>query len=161
MWRSPGVPAAALAHFRNRSIGFVFQAFHLARELNALDNVALPLGYAGVGRRERRKRAKEALEQVGLADKLKSRPSQLSGGEQQRVAIARAIANRPKVLLADEPTGNLDQENGRMVMELLQTLHKEGLAIIMVTHDLTLAAKADRLLRMEDGRIAEEAAAFC
>jgi len=143
----------ALARFRNRSIGFVFQAFHLAKELNALDNVALPLGYAGVGKRERRKRADELLAQVGLADKGKSYPSQLSGGEQQRVAIARAIANRPKVLLADEPTGNLDQENGMMVMELLQRLHKEGLTIIMVTHDLSLAGQADRLIRMQDGKI--------
>lgn len=145
-----------LAEFRNQSIGFVFQAFHLAQELNAVDNVALPLGYAGVGIRERRKRAAEALEQVGLGTKLKAHPNRMSGGEQQRVAIARAIVNHPKVLLADEPTGNLDRENGEMIMELLQRLHREqGLTIVMVTHDPALAERTDRLITMLDGRIVD------
>lgn len=142
-----------LAKFRNKSIGFVFQAFHLANELSAVDNVALPLGYAGVGSRERKKRAKEVLNQVGVLDKYKSRPSELSGGQKQRVAIARAIANYPKVLLADEPTGNLDRENGQMVMNLLKKLNEEGLTIIMVTHDHTLAAQTSRIIHMEDGII--------
>lgn len=144
--------ARALAHFRNQSIGFVFQAFYLAKELNAVDNVSMPLGYAHVHSRERKKRAEEALGAVGLGAKLNARPSQLSGGEQQRVAIARAIINHPAVLLADEPTGNLDFENGQKIMDLLHRLHHDGLTIVMVTHDLALAAQADRIIYMEDGR---------
>lgn len=151
--RVDGMNVRRLAEFRNRQIGFIFQAFYLGKEFQAIENVAMPLGYAKVRRKERKRRAKEALMQVGLGDKLLSRPAQLSGGEQQRVAIARAIVNHPKVLLADEPTGNLDCENGRVVMELLHNLHAEGLTIVMVTHDLTLAGEADRLIRMEDGRI--------
>lgn len=147
--------ARRLAAFRNQQIGVVFQAFYLAKEFNAIENVAMPLGYAKVGYKERKHRAKEALIQVGLGDKLRSRPAQLSGGEQQRVAIARAIVNRPKVLLADEPTGNLDYENGRMVMELLHSLHAEGLTIVMVTHDMDLAKQTDRIVRLEDGRIVQ------
>lgn len=142
----------ALARFRNQSIGFVFQAFYLAKELNAIDNVAMPLGYAHVGSRERKRRAEEALAAVGLSEKLRARPSQLSGGEQQRVAIARAIINHPAVLLADEPTGNLDYENGQKIMDLLHRLHEDGLTIVMVTHDLALAKQADRIIHMEDGR---------
>lgn len=142
----------ALARFRNQSIGFVFQAFYLAKELNAIDNVAMPLGYAHVGSRERKRRAEEALSAVGLSEKLHARPSQLSGGEQQRVAIARAIINRPAALLADEPTGNLDYENGQKIMDLLHRLHEDGLTIVMVTHDLALAKQADRIIHMEDGR---------
>lgn len=144
--------ARALAHFRNQSIGFVFQAFYLAKELNAVDNVAMPLGYAHVKNRERAKRAEEALASVGLAEKFRAYPAQLSGGEQQRVAIARAIVNCPDVLLADEPTGNLDQENGQKIMNLLHRLHEEGLTIVMVTHDLALAGETDRVIYMEDGR---------
>lgn len=142
----------ALARFRNQSIGFVFQAFYLAKELKAIDNVAMPLGYAHVGSRERKRRAEEALAAVGLTEKLHARPSQLSGGEQQRVAIARAIINHPAVLLADEPTGNLDYENGQRIMDLLHRLHEDGLTIVMVTHDLALAKQADRIIHMEDGR---------
>lgn len=142
----------ALARFRNQSIGFVFQAFYLAKELNAIDNVSMPLGYAHVHRRERKQRAEEALAAVGLSEKLHAYPAQLSGGEQQRVAIARAIINHPAVLLADEPTGNLDFENGQKIMDLLHRLHSEGLTIVMVTHDLSLAGQADRTIHMEDGR---------
>lgn len=142
-----------LAGFRNRHIGFVFQAFHLAGELTALENVALPLGYAGVGAKERKERAKVLLDRVGLSEKYKAHPAKLSGGEMQRVAIARAMANHPQVLLADEPTGNLDRENGEMVMKILRELNKEGMTVIMVTHDLELAAMADRCIRMADGDI--------
>ncbi len=142
-----------LAKFRNKHIGFVFQSFHLARELNAVENVALSLGYAGIGVKERKKRAKELLDRFGLDDKYGLHPSALSGGEMQRVAIARALANTPKILLADEPTGNLDKRNGQMVMNILQELNKEGLTIIMVTHDQELAAMADRNIRMVDGMI--------
>jgi len=142
-----------LARFRNRNIGFVFQSFHLARELNAVQNVALPLGYAGIGGKERKRRAKELLNHFGLSTKYSSHPSALSGGEMQRVAIARALANTPTILLADEPTGNLDKENGQMVMNLLLELNKEGLTVIMVTHDQELAAMAHRNIRMADGII--------
>lgn len=142
-----------LARFRNRHVGFVFQAFHLARELDAVENVALPLGYAGIGGKERKKHAKELLNRFGLSTKYGSHPAELSGGEMQRVAIARALANTPHILLADEPTGNLDQENGQMVMNILHELNKEGLTVIMVTHDQELAAMADRNIRMADGII--------
>ena len=142
-----------LAGFRNRHIGFVFQAFHLAGELTALENVALPLGYAGVGAKERKERAKVLLDRVGLSGKYKAHPAKLSGGEMQRVAIARALSNHPQVLLADEPTGNLDRENGEMIMKILRELNEEGMTIIMVTHDLELAAMADRCIRMADGDI--------
>lgn len=142
-----------LAKFRNSHIGFVFQAFHLAGELNAMENVALPLGYAGVGTKERRERAKALLERVGLAEKYKAYPAKLSGGEMQRVAIARALANQPQILLADEPTGNLDHENGEKIMALLRELNQEGMTVVMVTHDRELAAMADRCIHMADGNI--------
>ncbi len=145
-----------LARFRNQSIGFVFQAFYLAKELNAVDNVAMPLGYAHVKYRERKRRAQEALVSVGLGSKFRAYPAQLSGGEQQRAAIARAIVNHPGVLLADEPTGNLDQENGQKIMDLLHRLHRDGMTIVMVTHDLALAEQADRMIYMEDGRQKKE-----
>lgn len=148
-----GMKNKALAHFRNRKIGFVFQSFYLAGEMDAAHNVALPMGYGGVRAAQRRRRAAELMAEVGLSDKQKSKPSQLSGGEQQRVAIARAISNSPGVLLADEPTGNLDHENGIQVMDLLRRLNKEGLTIVMVTHDLELAGQTDRLIRMQDGQI--------
>lgn len=148
-----GLKNKALANFRNRKIGFVFQSFYLAGEMDAAHNVALPMGYGGVRAAQRRRRAAELLAEVGLSDKQKSKPSQLSGGEQQRVAIARAISNSPGVLLADEPTGNLDHENGIQVMDLLRRLNKEGLTIVMVTHDLELAGQTDRLIRMQDGQI--------
>lgn len=148
-----GFTEKELARFRNRNIGFVFQSFHLAKELTAVENVELPLGYARVGSRERRKRAMALLDRVGLSAKYKSHPSKLSGGEMQRVAIARALANSPQTLLADEPTGNLDHENGQAIMKLLRELNKEGTTIVMVTHDRELADMADRKICMADGKI--------
>ena len=140
-----------LAYFRNKKIGYIFQAYHLVDELNATNNVALPLGYAGVRKKEREKRAREALLRVGLADREKHYPNQLSGGQQQRVAIARAIVNNPSVILADEPTGNLDEENGKVIMELLKKLNDEGTTIVMVTHDKSLTSYADRVIEIKDG----------
>lgn len=148
-----GFTEKELARFRNRNIGFVFQSFHLAKELTAVENVELPLGYARVGSRERRKRAMALLDRVGLSAKYKSHPSKLSGGEMQRVAIARALANSPQTLLADEPTGNLDHENGQAIMKLLRELNKEGTTIVMVTHDRELADMADRKICIADGKI--------
>lgn len=142
-----------LAGFRNREIGFVFQAFYLAQGMSARDNAELYLGYAGMKRKARHARAHELLCQVGLEDRMKALPSQLSGGQQQRVAIARAVANHPKVLLADEPTGNLDEENSAGVLSLLKKLHAAGQTIVMVTHDLELAGQADRVIHMSDGKI--------
>ncbi|MBQ7954615.1 MAG: ABC transporter ATP-binding protein [Lachnospiraceae bacterium] len=142
-----------MAEFRNRKIGFVFQAFYLLEEFQTLQNIELPLGYSGWKSGKRRKRAMELLQLVGLSHKGRNHPSQLSGGEQQRIAIARAIANYPKLLLADEPTGNLDKENGERIMELLKRLNKEGLTIVMVTHDLELAKEASRIIHISDGKI--------
>ncbi len=142
-----------LAHFRNKKVGFVFQAFHLLPEFSIIDNISLPLGYAGAKSGQRKKRAKQLLEMVGLAGRETGRPFQLSGGEQQRVAIARAISNQPEVLLADEPTGSLDEENGIKIMQLLKTLNGQGLTIIMVTHDKKVAEYADRIIYMADGKI--------
>jgi len=142
-----------MAKTRNRTIGFVFQRFHLMPRANALDNVALPLRFAGISRREREQRAAELLERVGLADRRKHLPSELSGGQQQRVAIARAMANRPRLLLADEPTGNLDSATGHAIVELLHELHQEGTTIGVVTHDESLAAELPRLVRMQDGKV--------
>lgn len=143
----------SLARFRNQQIGFVFQGFYLMNEMNAEENVALPLGYANVNKRERKRRALELLDAVGLKEKAKHKPSELSGGEQQRVAIARAVAGNPKVLLADEPTGNLDEENSKKIMKLLKELNEKGLTIIMVTHDMELSKKAGRIIRIKEGRI--------
>lgn len=148
-----GLKGYSLAQFRNKKVGFVFQGFYLINEMNAEENIALPLGYANVKKKERKQRAMELLDAVGLKEKAKHKPSQLSGGEQQRVAIARAIATNPKILLADEPTGNLDEENSKKIMELLQNLNKKGLTVIMVTHDMELAAKAGRVIKMRDGKI--------
>lgn len=145
----------ALAKFRNLKIGFVFQAFYLINEMNAIQNVSLPLGYAGYNSKTRYERSVELLDMVGLKDRIKHKPSQLSGGEQQRVAIARAISNNPDILLADEPTGNLDEENSILVLELIKKLHKQGLTVVMVTHDLEIAATADRVIRMSEGRVVE------
>jgi putative ABC transport system ATP-binding protein len=145
-----------LAALRNQTIGFVFQAFHLLPRTSAVDNVALPLVYAGVRAGERRRRAAAVLERVGLGHRLRHRPNQLSGGEQQRVAIARALVTSPSLLLADEPTGNLDSATGAEVLALLEALNREsGVAVVLVTHDHEVAARARRQIRMRDGVIVE------
>ncbi|GII63146.1 macrolide ABC transporter ATP-binding protein [Sphaerisporangium krabiense] len=145
---------AGLAELRNKAIGFVFQSFHLLARTSALDNVALPLVYRGMGRAERRERARRALEAVGLGHRLDHRPSQMSGGEQQRVAIARALVGDPKVVLADEPTGNLDSRNGKEVMGILAALNSEqGVAVVLVTHDREVAGAARRQIHVRDGVI--------
>ena len=140
-----------LAVVRNKEIGFVFQSFHLLPKLTALDNVALPLLYGGVKKEERRERARAALETVGLADRIDHRPDQLSGGQCQRVAIARAIVGKPRLLLADEPTGALDSASGAQVMELFHQLHADGSTIIMITHDRNIAHHADTIMTIKDG----------
>ena len=140
-----------LADVRNKEIGFVFQSFHLLPKLTALDNVALPLLYGGVKKEERRERARAALETVGLADRIDHRPDQLSGGQCQRVAIARAIVGKPRLLLADEPTGALDSASGAQVMELFHQLHADGATIIMITHDRGIAHHADTIMTIKDG----------
>ena len=145
-----------LAEVRNRQIGFVFQSFNLMPRLTALDNVIRPLVYRGMGHRERLRQAKQALEQVGLQDRMDHRPTQLSGGQQQRVAVARAIAGNPAIILADEPTGNLDTASGEAVMALLQDLHRQGRTVIMISHNPDTALIADRWIKILDGRIVEE-----
>ena len=140
-----------LAEVRNKEIGFVFQSFHLLPKLTALDNVALPLLYGGVKKEERRERARAALETVGLSDRIDHRPDQLSGGQCQRVAIARAIVGKPRLLLADEPTGALDSASGAQVMELFHQLHDSGSTIIMITHDRGIAHHADTIMTIKDG----------
>lgn len=142
-----------MSDIRLKKIGFVFQSFHLLPRQSALENVALPLSYAGVPKKERRERAKAALERVGLAERLDFRPSQLSGGQKQRVAIARAIVNRPRILLADEPTGALDSKSGQQVMELFESLHSEGVSILMITHDAGIASFAGRVVEIRDGQL--------
>jgi putative ABC transport system ATP-binding protein len=144
---------ADMAKLRNETIGFVFQSFHLLARTTARDNVALPLVYRGTGRRERRERASAMLERVGLGHRLDHRPNQMSGGEQQRVAIARALVTAPSVLLADEPTGNLDSATGASVLELLESLNADGVAVVLVTHDRDVAARARRQVVMRDGLI--------
>jgi putative ABC transport system ATP-binding protein len=146
-----------MARLRNETIGFVFQSFHLLSRTTARDNVALPLVYRGIGRRERRARAAAMLERVGLAHRMDHRPNQMSGGEQQRVAIARALVTGPSVLLADEPTGNLDSTTGQSVLALLESLNDEGVAIVLVTHDREVAARAHRQIVMRDGLIVSPA----
>jgi putative ABC transport system ATP-binding protein len=144
---------ARLAQIRSRLIGFVFQNFNLLPRVSALDNVALPLAYARVPRKERLQRARQALERVGLGDKLRNTPGQLSGGQQQRVAIARALVTRPQVLFADEPTGNLDSATSTAVIELLQRLWQAGQTIVMVTHEPDIAAHAARVITLRDGQV--------
>jgi len=144
-----------LASLRNRAIGFVFQSFNLMSGESALENVASPLVYAGVKRKERNDRAIEALGRVGLTDRLHHDPSQLSGGQRQRVAIARALVTNPAVILADEPTGNLDSASSRDIFDLLERLHSEGLTLVTITHDPRIASRADRVLRVEDGLIVD------
>lgn len=147
-----------MAELRNRKIGFVFQQFNLLSRTTAINNVELPLLYAGVNLVERRKRAKKALEMVGLGHRLGHFPNQMSGGEQQRVAIARALINNPPIIMADEPTGNLDTKSGNEVMAILQSLHNQGITLIMVTHERDIGEHADRIINMRDGRILSEEA---
>lgn len=144
-----------LSDLRLRSIGFVFQSFHLMPRESAAENVALPLSYAGVRKRERRERAVAALERVGLGERVDFKPTQLSGGQKQRVAIARAMVNNPKILLADEPTGALDSRSGEQIMELFERLNEEGVTVVMITHDLKIARNAKRMVRIIDGVIFE------
>ena len=143
---------------RNREIGFIFQAFNLIGDLNVYENVELPLTYRGMSGTERRQRVQEALERVGMLHRMKHYPAQLSGGQQQRVAVARALVGRPSILLADEPTGNLDSKNSEAVMDLLRDLHREGATICMVTHDPRYSRFADRTIHLFDGQVVEETA---
>lgn len=142
-----------LAALRNRELGFVFQQFHLLQHMSALENVMLPMIYAGVGADQRKLRAREALERVGLGERLNNRPNQLSGGQQQRVAIARAIINQPALLLADEPTGALDSRTTAEVLGILDELHVQGITLVIVTHEDNVAARAQRIVHFRDGRI--------
>jgi putative ABC transport system ATP-binding protein len=151
-----GLKMSERARIRNREIGFIFQAFNLIGDLTVYENVELPLTYRGMPGAERKKRVHEALERVGMSHRVKHYPSQLSGGQQQRVAVARALAGDPSILLADEPTGNLDSANGEAVMDLLRELHRGGATICMVTHDPRYARYADRSIHLFDGRIVEE-----
>ena len=142
-----------LATIRNEMLGFIFQQYNLLPKLSLLENVEVPLVYAGVSRGERRRRATAALQQVGLGDKLKNKPNQLSGGQQQRVSIARALAGNPPIILADEPTGALDSHTGREVLGMLQQLHRQGNTVVLITHDNSIAVQAQRIIRLEDGRV--------
>ena len=151
-----GLSLGERARIRNREIGFIFQSFNLIGDLTVFENVELPLTYRGMKSAERAKRVHDALERVGMAHRARHLPSQLSGGQQQRVAVARALVGRPGILLADEPTGNLDSRNGEAVMALLRELHQEGSTICMVTHDARFARNADRTVHLFDGRVVEE-----
>lgn len=145
-----------LADIRNKKIGFIFQGFNLLQKLTAIENVELPLIYQGVGAKERHKRSKEALESVGLGDRMNHKPNELSGGQQQRVAIARALVSSPPIILADEPTGNLDSRSGEGIMKILKDLHERGNTIVLITHDNNIASQAKRIIRIQDGRILED-----
>jgi len=163
-YRLDGVDVRGLSdyrrsHLRNQKIGFIFQAFNLIGDLNVQENIEVPLRYRGLSGAERRRAVREALERVGLSARARHYPSELSGGQQQRVAIARALAGRPRVLLADEPTGNLDTQMARGVMELIEELHRDGATIVMVTHDPELAARAQREVHVVDGQVVDFAAA--
>ncbi|HEX6370673.1 MAG TPA: ABC transporter ATP-binding protein [Longimicrobium sp.] len=151
-----GMDEDELARVRNKEIGFVFQTFNLLPRSTALENVELPLVYGGLGKKERRERATEALRHVGLGDRMDHRPNQLSGGQRQRVAIARALVTHPSIILADEPTGNLDSQTSEEIMGLFARLHEEGQTIIMVTHEPDIAAHAERVVTLRDGRIASD-----
>jgi putative ABC transport system ATP-binding protein len=150
---------AERARIRNRQVGFIFQSFNLIGDLTVQENVELPLSYRGMPPAERKQRVQEALERVDMAHRAKHLPSQLSGGQQQRVAVARALAGQPSILLADEPTGNLDSKNGEAVMQLLRDLHRSGSTICMVTHDARFARHADRTIHLFDGRIVDDSVA--
>jgi len=145
-----------MAEIRSEKIGFIFQSFNLIQKLTALENVELPLIYSGVRSSERLKRAKLALEKVGLGDRLHHKPNELSGGQQQRVAIARALINNPPIIFADEPTGNLDTKSGEEIINLLKELHKSGNTIVLITHDNDIANQANRIIRIHDGKIVED-----
>ncbi len=149
---------ADLAQIRNQKIGFVFQSFNLLPRYSALQNVELPLVYTELSARKRQERAQQALERVGLGDRLKNRPNELSGGQKQRVAIARAVVNQPTILMADEPTGALDTRTGQEIMFLFQELHAQGLTVLMVTHEPEVAQYCQRIIRMQDGRIISDQA---
>jgi putative ABC transport system ATP-binding protein len=153
-----GLNLSERARIRNREIGFIFQSFNLIGDLTVFENVELPLTYRGMKASERKERVHQALERVGMAHRAKHLPSQLSGGQQQRVAVARALVGHPSILLADEPTGNLDSKNGDAVMELLRDLHRAGSTICMVTHDPRFARHADRTIHLFDGRVVDESA---
>ena len=153
-----GLDDTELARIRNQEIGFIFQTFNLLARVSALENVELPLTYARIPRAERRRRAREALERVGLGDRMSHQPNELSGGQRQRVATARALVNDPSILLADEPTGNLDSRTSDEIMALLDDLHRQDNTIILVTHEDDIARHADRIVRMRDGRVVEDVA---
>lgn len=156
-----GLGAAERTRLRNRAVGFIFQAFNLIADLSVEENVELPLTYRdGIGKSERRRRVEEALERVDMGHRRRHYPGQLSGGQQQRVSVARALVTRPAILLADEPTGNLDRHNGEVVMRLLESLHESGSSLCMVSHDPAFAARAQRIVHMLDGRIESDAAQF-
>jgi len=145
-----------LAKIRNHKLGFIFQNFNLLSKLSALENVELPLIYQNIGNRERRTRAKEALARIGLSERMRHRPAELSGGQQQRVAIARALVTRPSLILADEPTGNLDQQTGQDIINLLGEIHSQGNTVIVITHDEHIARQASRIIHILDGRLTED-----
>jgi putative ABC transport system ATP-binding protein len=145
-----------LAHIRNSKIGFIFQQFNLFRRLSALENVEMPAKYMRVPREERKARAKKVLDLVGLSDRISHRPTELSGGQQQRVAIARSLVNNPPVVLADEPTGNLDSKSGEDIMNMIKQLHKQGSTVILITHDIDVANEADRMIKLRDGKITSD-----
>jgi putative ABC transport system ATP-binding protein len=152
------LPDREQARIRNRHFGFVFQSFNLFSELSAMENVMLPMSYAGVAYSERRKRAAELLERLALADRLHHLPTMMSGGEQQRVAIARALANQPELILADEPTGNLPSEKGEQILAILEDLNRQGVTVVMVTHNEAQGRRAHRCIRLKDGQIEGAAA---
>lgn len=151
-----GLTDNQLADIRNHKIGFIFQGFNLIQKLNALENVELPLIYQGRSSKERYEKSVEALELVGLGDRIHHRPTELSGGQQQRVAIARALVGNPPIILADEPTGNLDSKSGKDIMRMLKELHSKGNTIILITHDNDIAMQAKRIVRIQDGQITED-----
>jgi putative ABC transport system ATP-binding protein len=153
-----GLSDDALADLRNRELGFVFQQFHLLQELTALENVMLPMVYAGVPAEERRRRGVAALERVGLGERLHNKPNQLSGGQQQRVAVARAIINQPNLLIADEPTGALDSRTTKEVLDMFDELHQAGMTVLLVTHEHDVAARAQRVVHFHDGRLVDSGA---